>query len=81
MTYIKKVKQKSIEFDPLVRLITDVRRGKYGNSNHIMTTEQIKHEIKEKYNIDIGDRNVEKQYTTVDFHNEKNYIVFLLRWT
>lgn len=84
MSYIKKVKRESPEFDPLVRLIEKVRGGKYGNPKYPISTEFLKGIVREQYGIDIGQRVVgyeQPAYTPVDFGDEKNYTMFILKWT
>ena len=83
MSYIKQVKRSSPEFTPLVRLVEKVRGGKYGNPENPITTELIKSIIKEHNGIDIGEHilNQKESYTPVDFGDEQNYLIFMLRWT
>ena len=85
MSYIKQVTRSSPEFTPLVRLIEKVRGGKHGNPKYPAGTELIKATIREQYSIDIGERVTyegvaDSAYTPVDFGDEQNYIMFMLKW-
>lgn len=84
MSYIKKVKQYGPEFKPLVRLIEHIRGGKYGDQKHPLGTLFIKDSIRVQHGIDIGDvirTDDQVPYTPVDFGDEKNYLMFMLRWS
>lgn len=83
MSYIKHVRGSDLEFRPLSKLITHVRVENYGDPKNIVSVSTLKNFIKENYGISIGEYNDEERpaSTPVDFGDEQNYILFLLKWT
>lgn len=82
MTYIKNISKGSSEFDGLVALIEHVKNN-YERlpSDERDTFLKIKTKIKDQWNIKIGNFDRVNRYTPVDFHSEKNYFWFIMRWT
>jgi hypothetical protein len=75
--------RKSREFEPLVKMIKWAKE----NSSHAgtpLSRETHCDIINEQFNISIGEFNrlmpESSSYTPVDFGDEKNYMMFLLRW-
>lgn len=72
MSYKKEVSKNSIEFEPLVRIIAETRKHKRYEISQI---------IEKEYGIIIGVYSHKQQLTPVDFGDERNYILFMLRWS
>lgn len=79
MSYVKHVNTKSPEYLPLVNAIQSIKNEVDRDPEPNDSIDAIRILIYERYGVSIDLYN-NKGYHNVDFGNEKNYTLFLLRW-
>lgn len=80
MSYVKHVNTKSPEYLPLVNAIQSIKNEVDRDPELHDSIDAIRILIYKRYNVSIDLYN-KTGYHNVDFGDEKNYTLFLLRWS
>lgn len=80
MSYVKHVNTKSPEYRPLINAIQSIKNEVDQHPHLNETIDAVRILIYKRFNVSINLYN-KKGYHDVDFGDEKNYTLFLLRWS